>query len=409
MNAQHPIAQDPIAPRPVAQVSDDEYADRISRVRRAMARRSWSALVVSDPANLYYLTGYDAWSFYMPQCLIVPASGAPRLFLRAMDANGATATARLPPDRIEAYPEALVHRRDVHPYEWITERAREEELLSTGPDSIIAVEADANYFSVRAYQALCAGVGAARVVDSQELVNWVRLIKSEAELDRLRIAGRLAELAMRTALDAVRPGRRQCDVAAEILAAQAGGTDDYGGDYPAIVPLLPTGENAGTPHITWSERPFRTGEATTIELAGTYQRYHAPLARTVMLGDPPARLAGAAEVIKEGMAATLAAMTPGTAVRAAHAAFNQTIKAHGLTKESRIGYSIGIGYPPDWGERTISLRAEEERTLTAGMAFHVILGLWMDGWGYELSEPVVISTGGAEPLCRLPRELAVTR
>ncbi len=390
-------------------VAEDEYAERVLRVQQAMVPRSWSALVIADPANLFYLTGYDAWSFYMPQCLIVPATGEPRLFLRAMDANGATATARLPEDRVEGYPEALVHRVDVHPFDWITERARDLGLLPTGPDSIIAVEADAHYFSVRAYQSLCAGVGQARVVDSEALVNWVRLIKSDAELDRLRIAGGLAEHAMRVALAAVRPGRRQCDVAAEIMAAQTVGTDDHGGDYPAIVPLLPTGVDAGTPHLTWSERPFLVGEATTIELAGAYQRYHAPLARTVMLGEPPPRLAGAAAVIKDGMAAALAAMTPGTAIRQAHAEFSRVINAQGLTKESRIGYSIGVGYPPDWGERTISLRAEESRTFTAGMALHVILGLWMDGWGYELSEPVIISAGGAEPLCRLPRELEVTR
>ena len=390
-------------------VAEDEYAERVLRVQQAMVPRSWSALVIADPANLFYLTGYDAWSFYMPQCLIVPATGEPRLFLRAMDANGATATARLPEDRVEGYPEALVHRVDVHPFDWITERARDLGLLPTGPDSIIAVEADAHYFSVRAYQSLCAGVGQARVVDSEALVNWVRLIKSDAELDRLRIAGGLAEHAMRVALAAVRPGRRQCDVAAEIMAAQTVGTDDHGGDYPAIVPLLPTGAGAGTPHLTWSERPFLVGEATTIELAGAYQRYHAPLARTVMLGEPPPRLAGAAAVIKDGMAAALAAMTPGTAIRQAHAEFSRVHQRPGpdqgiadrLFDRRRLSSRLGRAddQPP----------AEESRTFTAGMALHVILGLWMDGWGYELSEPVIIAAGGAEPLCRLPRELEVTR
>lgn len=398
-----------INPGVIKPIDDAEYAERLRRVHAVLAERSWSALVVADPANLYYLTGYDAWSFYMPQCLIIPADGSPRLFLRAMDANGAAATARLPADRIEGYPESLVHRPDVHPYDWIADRARAQGLLPTEPDALIAVEADAHFYSVRAHQALAERVGRARLVDSGELVNWVRLIKSEAELDRLRVAGRLAEEAMRVALAAVAPGRRQCDVAAEIVAAQTRGTDDHGGDYPAIVPLLPSGDSAGTPHLTWSERRFCAGEATTIELAGTYQRYHAPLARTVMIGEPPARLAGAAAVIRDGMAAALEAMVPGRPVREAHTAFQQVIAAHGLTKDSRIGYSIGVGYPPDWGERTISLRGEEARAFGTGMAFHVILGLWLDGWGYELSEPVIISDGGAEPLCWLPRELEVTR
>lgn len=390
-------------------IGEQEYAERLQRVQHALAERSWSALVVADPANLYYLTGYDAWSFYVPQCLIVPLDGEPRLFLRAMDAGGATATARLPAGLIEGYPEALVQRPDVHPYDWIADRARDLGLLPTGPDAVIAVEADAHYYSVRAHQALCARTGRARLTDSRELVNWLRLIKSPAELDRMQVAGRIAETAMLAALAAVEPGRRQCDVAAEILAEQARGVAGHGGDYPAIVPLLPTGENAGTPHLTWSDREFRTGEATTVELAGAYQRYHAPLARTVMLGRPPRRLAHAAAVTADGLAAALATMTPATPMREAHAAFTRVLTAHGLSKESRIGYSIGIGYPPDWGERTVSLRAEETRTFTTGMAFHVILGLWMDGWGYELSEPVIITPAGAEQLCRLPPELEVKR
>jgi ectoine hydrolase len=85
------------------------------------------------------------------------------------------------------------------------------------------------------------------------------------------------------------------------------------------------------------------------------------------------------------------------------------IAAHGLVKDSRIGYSIGIGYPPDWGERTVSLRPGETTVLAAGMAFHVILGMWMDGWGYELSEPVVVTDHGVERLTDLDHELTIRR
>ena len=76
-------------------------------------------------------------------------------------------------------------------------------------------------------------------------------------------------------------------------------------------------------------------------------------------------------------------------------AFTDVITQARPGKESRIGYSIGIGYPPDWGERTVSLRAGEGTELAAGMAFHVILGIWMDGWGYEISEPVLVTDRGA--------------
>ncbi|MEU7854249.1 M24 family metallopeptidase [Nonomuraea sp. NPDC049141] len=386
-----------------------EYAQRLARVQEGMEERSFAALLVTDPANMYYLTGYNAWSFYTPQCLVVPASGPPVLFARAMDAAGAGFTAWLPPEQIEGYPEELVHRPKVHPYDWIDERVRERGLIEPGPDRCVGIEGDSAFFTARGYLALRAGLPHVRLEDSQELVNWVRVVKSDHELAQLRIAGSIAQQVMEVALAAVAPGRRQCDVVAEIAAAQARGTAEHGGDYPALVPMLPTGKGAGTPHLTWTEEEFRVGEATTIELAGVYRRYHAPLARTIMLGEPPRRLADTAAIVRDGMAEVLATLRPGRTAHEIHAAWNAVISAHGLTKESRIGYSIGLGYPPDWGERTISLRPDEHTVLKAGMCFHVILGMWMDDWGYELSEPVALTADGVERLTDLTQNLTIGR
>jgi ectoine hydrolase len=382
-----------------------EYAQRLQRVRKSMRQRSLGALVVCDPANLFYLTGYNAWSFYTPQCLLIPADGEPHLFARAQDAAGAAFTCNLTGEQIHGYPEELVHRPDVHPFDWIAAAARE--FVPAG--ELVGVEGDAHFFSPRGYLALDNGLPMNRLVDSAELVNWVRLVKSPYEVGQLRIAGGIAERAMRIACDRLEPGRRQCDLVAEIVTAQVAGTPEHGGDYPAIWPLLPTGEAAGTPHLTWTDRPFRSGEATTIELAGAFGRYHAPLARTVMLGDPPQRLVETAKIIAEAMQATLASIRPGVTGSAVHQAFDGVIKPHGLSKDSRIGYSIGIGYPPDWGERTVSLRHGETTELAAGMAFHIILGIWMDDWGYELSEPVVVIPTGVERLTDLPHELTIRR
>lgn len=386
-----------------------EYEARLQRVRTRMAASSLSALVVTDPANIFYLSGYDAWSFYTPQCLVVPAEGRPQLFSRAMDAAGARFTTVLPDEDVHGYPEHLVHRPDVHPFEWITREALACGALSDHADATVAVEGESHFFSVRAYQALVAGLPHSRIIDSGELVNWVRVVKSDHEMEQLRAAGRIAQSAMEVALGAVAVGRRQCDVAGEIMAAQARGTEERGGDYAAIIPLMPTGAGAGTPHLTWTELPFVEGEATTIELAGVFGRYHAPYARTIMLGTPPDRLLTTAKVTQEGMSAALEAAVPGATAGDVHAAFNAVIARERLTKESRIGYSIGIGYPPDWGERTVSLRAEDTTVLAPGMAFHVILGMWMDGWGYELSEPVLIGRSGAERLTDLPQELTIRK
>jgi ectoine hydrolase len=377
-----------------------EYRQRLADVRARMAERSFAAMVVTDPANIYYLSGYNAWSFYTPQCLIVPAVGPPTLFARAMDAAGAGVTAWLPPEDVEGYPEELVHRPDVHPFGWIAKPAGRPE---------IGLEGDSQFFSARGYLALQTGLPGVRLEDSRELVNWVRVVKTDYELAQMRIAGSIAQQTMQVALDAIVAGRRQCDAVAEITAAQTRGTAEHGGDYPAIVPMLPTGAGAGTPHLTWTEDRFTPGQATIIEIAGVHRRYHSPLARTIMLGEPPRRLVHTAEVVREGMAEVLAALRPGRTPHEVHAIWNTVIDAHGLSKDSRIGYSIGLGYPPDWGERTISLRPSEHTELEPGMCFHVILGMWMDGWGYELSEPVALVTDGVERLTDLTQDLVIKR
>lgn len=397
--------------RPAGSAPEGEYRQRLERVQSAMSRNQMAALVVSDPANVFYLTGYDAWSFYMPQCLVVPATGQPHFFTRQMDAAGATFGSDLNTaagrDRVHGYPEDLVNRPDTHPFDWIAQRGQEVGVLPA--DGSIGIEGDAHFFTVRGYRALAAITGADRLVDSGALVNWQRVVKSEFEQDQLRRAGRITQQVMGTALEAVRPGVRQCDAAAEIMAAQAHGTDELGGDYSAIVPLLPTGDSAGVPHLTWSDRRFVRGEATTIELSGVYQRYHAPLARTVMLGEPEPKLARVADIVDDAVAAALDAVKPGVTASEVHTAFNSVLIKHDLAKDSRLGYSIGIGYPPDWGEQTASLRGGDQLQLQAGMAFHLIAGMWMDGWGYEMSESILVTDAGPERLVGVGQGLTIKR
>ena len=95
---------------------DSEYAERLARTRAEMERRSLDVLVVTDPANMYYLTGYDAWSFYVPQAVLVGAGQEPPLWVgRGMDATSAVMTTNLPPDHILSYTDEYVESTARHP------------------------------------------------------------------------------------------------------------------------------------------------------------------------------------------------------------------------------------------------------------------------------------------------------
>ena len=384
----------------------DEYDDRLRRVRERMAERGLGCLIATDPANMNYLTGYDGWSFYTPQCVVVPLVGDMRLFTRQMDANGARLTTFLGNDEIHGFPDDFVQQRDRHPMDWIADELARHGVLDGTP---VGLEMDAYFFTPRAYESLRARAPGVEFADAEELVNWVRAVKSPAEIEMMRAAAKIAERVMRAGIDAIEPGVRQCDAVAAIYDAQVRGTQEMGGDYPAIVPMLPTGEGTSTPHLTWTDDPFVPGEATILELAACRRRYHCPIARTVFLGEPPRKLVETAAITVEGLDVALGAVRPGATCEQVEAAWREHIARHGLEKSSRIGYSVGIGYPPDWGEHTMSLRPGDATVLEPGMAFHMILGMWMDDWGFEASETFVVTGSRAECLCSFPRELTVKR
>ncbi|WP_431814168.1 M24 family metallopeptidase [Kocuria sp. cx-455] len=382
-----------------------EYEQRLRRVREKMAHQGLSALIVTDPANLFYLTGYDAWSFYVPQLLFIPAEGDMLLFLREMDAQGAFRTSWLPPHQIIGYPERYVQRPHLHPFDWVAFALRHRAQVAPAAHGCVGLEMDAHFFSPKGYRALVNALPEWLLVDCFELVNWVRSVKSEAEIHYMRLASRVTTAAMHAAIDAIAPGIPQYRVAARIAAAQAEGDGEAWGDFPAIVPMLPTGASADTPHLTWSDRVLCPGDAVVVELSGVHRRYHVPLARTVNLGPPSDHMLRLEEAVAEGMQAVLDATAPDVPIRELASAWNWKLAAHGLEKPSRLGYSVGVGYPPDWGERTISIRSEDETTLQQNMTFHLICGMWMTGYGYEVSETIRVTSTGVETFTSFPRQI----
>lgn len=386
-----------------------ELDRRLAQVRESMRERGFDGLIVADPANLYYLTGYNAWSFYTPQIMYVPLEGEPVLAMREMDALGAHRTALRYGGDVLGYPESIVHRPDTHPMVWVAEQLRERGYAE-GSAKRVGFEGDAHFFAVRSYLALRDGLPEWELVESAELVNWVRLVKSDFEIGLMRRAGRVASEAMRCAVDAIAEGRPLNELAAEVMAAQArgvDGVDGVDGDYPAIVPMFMYGEGADTPHLTWTAERMAMNEAVSIELVGVHHRYHAPLARTVSLGRPTPELDRLAGATVEGLNAALEALQPGNTSADVHAAFDRVLRRYDLEKKSRLGYSIGVGFPPDWGERTVSLRADDRTVLEENMTFHLIAGMWMTGYGFEASESARVAPGGADVFTSAPRRLIV--
>ena len=101
---------------------NSEYKERLKKVKDSMQKQGIDLLVSHDPANMNYLTGYDAWSFYYAQCVLVHLNeDEPICFLRAQDAGGGYIKTYVQHKNIIAYDEKYIHTWPLHPYQYLVE------------------------------------------------------------------------------------------------------------------------------------------------------------------------------------------------------------------------------------------------------------------------------------------------
>ena len=390
--------------KPDANFTTQEYRDRIEKTRSAMSAANLDAIFVTDPSNMSWLTGYDGWSFYVHQGVLLTLEGDPIWWGRAMDALGARRTVFMASDdNIRGYDDTFVQNPDKHPMQELAAVISEQGLES----ATIGVEMDNYYYTAAAHATLTAALPLATIPDATGLVNWQRAVKSPQEIEYMRRAARIVESMHARILELAEPGLRKNDLIAEIYATGIRGADGHWGDYPAIVPMAPSGLDATAPHLTWDDRPMQQGEATFFEIAGAHKRYQCPQSRTLFLGDVPQKYQSAEAAVLDAIEAGLENAKPGNQAQDIANAFNATLNKAGFEKDSRCGYAIGISYPPDWGERTISFRRGDTTILKPGMTFHFMPALWLDDGGLEITEPILITESGYECLCNTPRALSV--
>lgn len=390
-------------PNPNPAFTLPEYAARLAKTRVAMDVAGIDVLLVTDPSNMAWLTGYDGWSFYVHQAVILGPLGDPLWWGRAMDRAGALRTVWTGEDTLLGYDDSHVQNLDKHPMEDLSRHLHDLEWAGL----TIGVEMDNYYFTAKAYQTLLMHCPSVNWHDATGLVNWQRAIKSETEITYMRRAARIVSAMHARIVEVAEPGLPKNALVAEILKTGTLGAGGHWGDYPAIVPMAPSGIDATAPHLTWDDSPLLAGIPTFFEIAGVYRRYHAPQSRTLVLGQAPPAYLRAADAIADATDAALTAAKPGHTCGDVARAFNAALARHGHHKDSRCGYAIGLSYPPDWGERTMSLRPDDSTVLAAGMTFHLMPGLWLDDGGIEITEPILITQDGAEKLAKTPSGLTV--
>lgn len=372
-----------------------EYERRLAELRDRMADAGVSALLVTTPENITYLTGFESPGHYWFQGMIVPLEGEPVTVSRVLEQAG-----------IDVYTwiERNVGYHDSEdPMERLAVTLREEAL----GDGRIGFEKDCWFFTAAQQERFFSLLPDTAFVDVGGIVEYGRLRKSEPELALMREAARAAEAGLRAGVDAVREGATENDVAADMHYAMI----KAGSEWPSIQPFVASGERGAIGHATWMGRTIRTGDSIFLEIGGCRRRYHAAIMRTCVVGEPDADLRKAFETVLGAFDAATGAIAPGVPAGEVDRIARDYIASSGFggTQASRTAYSIGIAVPPDWGEgQILSMKPGETQLLEENMTFHLLPWVQIPGkGGVGCTETIRVTADGCENITDFPRELFV--
>lgn len=362
---------------------EQEFAARRRRVLTAMEAEGLDALLVTDPADIYYLTGYNTFEVSVHTALVF-TPGRCVLQVPSIETGPAVVT-------------ALVD--EVLGYRWESVRQVVDPLCQA-LSGYRAIGLDSWSGSLR--HGLVAGLqtrlGGACLRDTGGTVlDRVRIVKTAAELDCLRESARITAVGLEAAIRAIRSGVTDNAVAAEgahaLLAA--------GSEFMSMQPIVTSGRRISVIHTNHRRHTIRSDEPVFLEFGAAYQRYTAPMMRTAVAGRADPRMQRIRDLCRAMFESLSAAMRPGnTFDEAARAAEAVLAPVHDEVFFSGVyGYAVGAQFPPSWVEGTGYIARGEQRRFEPDMVFHLPLCLRLPGqWGIGLSDTVRVTRDGGVPL-----------
>lgn len=355
----------------------EEFAARLARVRELMRRQQLDAVLVDDSEMLAYFTGYET-SLNRYRACVVPLDGMPVMVLRSLDAA---------PFRQQAWFDTLIAVHDSDDTVLAVATALE-------PHRRIGFDASSHAMTPSTYGAL----PHARFVPVA--LRELRLVKSAAEIARMRRAAEILDQVFAEMIEAVVPGVTP----REITARAAARLIALGAD-PAHLGYIAAARGWAFLHAQPDGKPLQAGDVLHLELVSRYRGYEARLMRCVALGTVQREQAEQAERLMRLQDAQIAAMKPGAHAREVDAILRDGVLAAGL----RDSYANVTGYTLGYYSRQPLRSSDFTRCflptagwrLESGMVFH----MYTSAAGISFSETVLVGPDGPERLTQLPRRL----
>ncbi|MHA6641713.1 M24 family metallopeptidase [Mesorhizobium sp. A623] len=314
-----------------------EFDARRDRLMIEMADKKLDAVLLFAQESMYWLTGYDTFGFCFFQSLVVKADGSMVLLTRSADLRQARQTSII--ENIVLWTD----RDGANPAIDLRNLLNDLDLLGKR----IGVEYDTHgltAFNGRRLDEHLQTFG--QIADASGIVNRLRLFKSPAEVAKAEKAASLSD----DALDAALPLIKQGGDEAAILAALQGTILAGGGDYPANEFIVGSGVDALLCRYKSGRRKLNKNDQLTLEWAGVFNHYHAPMMRTILTGKVSKRHQELFDAARAALLAVEKAMTPGNTFGDVFDAHARALEAHGLTKHrlNACGYSVGARFTPSW-------------------------------------------------------------
>jgi len=377
--------------------TDGEYQRRLVAIRSEMTRRGLEAFVSFTPENIYYVTGHDTPGYYFYQACVITHKQRPVNVLRRIETTNTLG---------RSWSRLTVGYEDRQDPIEVTLGLLAELGVA---NQKVGAEGTAWFIGPMRYIQLQDGLKRAggQLVDASGLVEELRVIKAPEELVYIRQGARIVERSMKAGIEASHEGTNENEVAAAIIAEMI----RSGGEYAGLPPFITSGPRSSLCHATWAGRRYGKGDVLAYELPGVTKRYCAALFRIGVIGRPDDEVKRRAAASIEALESVMAAMKPGVTSDAVHQVTRGVFEKYGYSHlfGHRTGYSVGINYPPDWGEgHILSIWAGDERPLRAGMTFHLVPGLFELGKHLiNITETVLVTEKGCEAVTHFPRELFV--
>ncbi len=374
-----------------------EFDARRDRLTIEMADRKLDAMLLFAQESMYWLTGYDTFGFCFFQCLVVKADGQMLLLTRSADMRQARHTSLI--ENIALWTD----RASADPTADLRNILNDMDLLG----SRIGVEYNTHGLTAHNGRLLDEQLKTfGKIEDASDLVPRLRLIKSAAELKKVERAAALGDDALEVALPLISQGGDE----GAILAAMQGAIFAGGGDYPANEFIIGSGTDALLCRYKAGRRKLTKNDQLTLEWAGVFHHYHAPLMRTVLVGKPSKRHQELYDAAAAALSAVEKAMQPGSTFGDVFDAHARVLEGYGLTRHrlNACGYAVGARFTPSWMEPFMFYSGNPEPIAPDMTLFaHMIIMDSDTDTAMTLGRTYRTTDGAPKPLSRLDLDLIV--